>query len=130
DIPVYLLIDRDNKLYRIASGASDADYKWTETLMQQISCFGCEATPKNFFQGLSVHYYTLAGPWEAKGSATDFDTDDYYRTLLSARRIDRILTDHSTVMDVYDPGRTVGLVLDEWGTWWDVEPGTNPGFLF
>jgi alpha-N-arabinofuranosidase len=77
-----------------------------------------------------VHYYTLAGPWEAKGSATVFDTDDYYRTLVAARRIDRILTGHSTVMDVYDPGRTVGLVLDEWGTWWDVEPGTNPGFLF
>ncbi|MGY4980790.1 alpha-N-arabinofuranosidase [Streptomyces sp. 900105755] len=120
----------DNKLYRIASGASDADYKWTETLMQQISCFGCEATPKNFFQGISVHYYTLSGPWEAKGSATEFDAEDHYRTMLSAHRIDRILTGHSTVMDVYDPGRAVGLVLDEWGTWWDVEPGTNPGFLF
>ncbi|MFM9443651.1 alpha-N-arabinofuranosidase [Streptomyces acidiscabies] len=120
----------DNKLYRIASGASDADYKWTETLMRQISCFGCDATPRNFFQGVSVHYYTLAGPWEAKGSATAFDTDTYYRTMLAARRIDDILTGHSTVMDIYDRGRTVGLVLDEWGTWWDVEPGTNPGFLF
>ncbi|QNP75415.1 alpha-N-arabinofuranosidase [Streptomyces roseirectus] len=120
----------ENKLYRIASGASDADYKWTETLMRQISCFGCDATPRNFFQGVSVHYYTLAGPWEAKGSSTDFDTDTYYRTMLAARRIDDILTGHSTVMDIYDRGRTVGLILDEWGTWWDVEPGTNPGFLF
>jgi alpha-N-arabinofuranosidase len=33
-------------------------------------------------------------------------------------------------MDGYDPDKTVGLVLDEWGTWYDVEPGTNPGFLF
>ncbi|WP_327287586.1 alpha-N-arabinofuranosidase [Streptomyces sp. NBC_01198] len=120
----------DNTLYRIACGAADADYKWTETLMQQISCFGCEAAPRTFFQGLSVHYYTLAGPWSAKGSATEFDTEDYYRTMLSARKIDRILTGHSSVMDCYDPGRTVGLVLDEWGTWWDVEPGTDPGFLF
>ncbi|MEV0090959.1 alpha-L-arabinofuranosidase C-terminal domain-containing protein [Streptomyces sp. NPDC050738] len=120
----------DNTLYRIASGASDADYKWTETLMRQISCFGCEATPKNFFQGISVHHYTLSGPWEKKGSALDFDTDDHYRTMAAAQHMDRILTGHSTVMDVYDPRRTVGLVLDEWGTWWDVEPGTNPGFLF
>ncbi|CAM5642803.1 Intracellular exo-alpha-L-arabinofuranosidase 2 [Streptomyces alboniger] len=120
----------DNKLYRIASGASDDDYKWTETLMQQINCFGCEATPRTFFQGVSVHHYTLAGPWEAKGSAVDFDTDDHYRTMLSAQKIDRILTGHSTVMDIYDRGRKVGLVLDEWGTWWDVEPGTNPGFLY
>jgi alpha-N-arabinofuranosidase len=98
--------------------------------MEQINCFGCEATPRTFFQGISVHHYTMTGSWEAKGSATAFDTDDYYRTMLSARQIDRILTGHSTVMDIYDPGRKVGLVLDEWGTWWDVEPGTNPGFLF
>lgn len=65
-----------------------------------------------------------------EGSATVFDTDDYYRTMLSAKRVDRILTGHSSVMDCYDPGRRVGLVLDEWGTWWDAEPGTNPGFLF
>ncbi|MFF3918127.1 alpha-N-arabinofuranosidase [Streptomyces sp. NPDC001852] len=120
----------DNKLYRIASGASDDDYEWTETLMRQINCFGCEATPRTYYQALSVHHYTLAGPWDAKGSATVFGTEDHYRTMVSARRVDRILTGHSAVMDCYDPKRTVGLVLDEWGTWWDVEPGTNPGFLF
>ncbi|ARQ69541.1 alpha-N-arabinofuranosidase [Streptomyces marincola] len=119
----------DNKLYRIAAGASDDDYAWTETLMKQISCFGCEATPKNFFQGLSFHYYTIAGTWEAKGSATEFGNEDYYRTLFNAQRVDRLISGHSAVMDVYDPGRKVGLVLDEWGTWWEVEPGTNPGFL-
>lgn len=24
----------------------------------------------------------------------------------------------------------MGLIVDEWGTWYDVEPGTNPGFLY
>ena len=33
-------------------------------------------------------------------------------------------------MDKYDPDKKVGLLVDEWGTWFDVEPGTNPGFLF
>jgi alpha-N-arabinofuranosidase len=33
-------------------------------------------------------------------------------------------------MDKYDPEKKVALVVDEWGTWYDVEPGTNPGFLF
>jgi alpha-N-arabinofuranosidase len=33
-------------------------------------------------------------------------------------------------MDQYDPRKRVGLLVDEWGTWYDVEPGTNPGFLF
>jgi len=33
-------------------------------------------------------------------------------------------------MDKYDPEKKVALVVDEWGGWYDVEPGTNPGFLF
>ena len=51
-------------------------------------------------------------------------------TLARARYMDELLTRHSTVMDRYDPHRKVGLVVDEWGTWWNVEPGTNPGFLY
>ena len=37
---------------------------------------------------------------------------------------------HGSIMDEFDPERRVGLVIDEWGTWFDVEPGTNPGFLY
>ena len=33
-------------------------------------------------------------------------------------------------MDRYDPDRRVGLIVDEWGTWYDAEPGTNPAFLY
>jgi alpha-N-arabinofuranosidase len=119
-----------NKLYRIAAGAADADVTWTETLMKALSCLGCKKQPRPYYQGISFHYYTLAGPWEAKGSATSFTEEDYYRTLAAAQEMDEVISAHSRVMDCYDPGATVGLVCDEWGTWWDVEPGTNPGFLF
>ncbi|WP_020392270.1 alpha-N-arabinofuranosidase [Kribbella catacumbae] len=117
-----------NRLYRIAAGASDHDLAWTEGLMKSISKLG--GTPRDLFQAISVHYYTVPGTWEHKGSATEFGLDDYYRTMIKAQDIDRVLTGHSTVMDAYDPQRKIGLVLDEWGTWWDVEPGTNPGFLY
>jgi alpha-L-arabinofuranosidase len=120
----------DNKLYRIAAGASDNDLAWTEALMKAISCLGCGRDPKNIFQAVSLHYYTVAGTWEHKGSATDFNLDEYYRTMIKAQEIERVIRGHSAVMDAYDPDRKVGLVLDEWGTWWDVEPGTNPGFLY
>jgi alpha-N-arabinofuranosidase len=120
----------DNKLYRIAAGASDDDLNWTEALMKAISCLGCGRDPKNIFQAISFHYYTIAGTWADKGRATEFDLDDYYRTIIKAQDIERVIRGHSAVMDAYDPERKVGLVLDEWGTWWDVEPGTNPGFLF
>ncbi|GAA2759095.1 alpha-N-arabinofuranosidase [Actinopolymorpha rutila] len=119
-----------NKLYRIAAGAHDRDYAWTEALMKALNPLGCTNRPRGYYQGISLHYYTLAGPWHAKGSATDFTEDDYYRTLGAARAMDEILAGHSRVMDCYDAGAQVGLVVDEWGTWWDVEPGTNPGFLF
>ena len=120
----------DNRLYRIAAGGSDDDYAWTRTLMEAISCFGCAEEPRGVFQALSFHYYTIAGTWEDKGSALEFDTDDYYRTMARARRVEELIQRHGAVMDVHDPEKKVGLVLDEWGTWWDVEPGTNPGFLY
>ncbi|MDX3103145.1 alpha-N-arabinofuranosidase [Nonomuraea angiospora] len=120
----------DNRLYRIAAGANSDDYTWTETLMKQLGDLGCAYRPQAFYQALSLHYYTIPGTWQDKGDATVFDTDEYYRTMVKAAHIDELLTGHSNVMDCYDPGKNVGLVLDEWGTWWNVEPGTNPGFLY
>jgi alpha-N-arabinofuranosidase len=121
----------DNRLYRIAAGADTDRYEWTEVLMKALGrSYGTRATPGGPFQGISFHYYTLAGAWQDKGSATDFDTDRYYTTLAAAARIEDLLATHTAIMDAYDPDRHVGLVLDEWGTWYDVEPGTHPGFLF
>ena len=110
-----------NQLFKIASGASDYDYNWTKILMENVG---------RRMDGLSLHYYTVTGWNGSKGSATDFDTDDYYWTLGKCREIEDVLKKHITIMDVYDPNNQVALLLDEWGTWWDVEPGTNPGHLF
>nr|WP_318540305.1 alpha-N-arabinofuranosidase [Terribacillus saccharophilus] len=112
----------DNKLYKIAGGANVDDYKWTETLMQ-------EAAP--MMDGLSLHYYTIPGDfWLGKGSATDFSEDEWHLTLKRALHIEELIEKHGTIMDKYDPEKRVGLIIDEWGTWFDVEPGTNPGFLY
>ncbi|MDE6555672.1 MAG: alpha-N-arabinofuranosidase, partial [Duncaniella sp.] len=64
------------------------------------------------------------------GSATDFNETDYYWLMGKAYEMDDILSNHSRIMDKYDPKKRVGLMVDEWGTWWNVEPGTNPGFLY
>ncbi|BCJ47890.1 alpha-N-arabinofuranosidase [Actinoplanes ianthinogenes] len=121
----------DNKLYKIAAGANGADYAWTETLMKQIGHLGCQHIGSTPYHALSLHYYTITGPsWEEKGSATDFGTGEHYATMLAAARVEQVLAGHAAVMDCYDPSRSVGLVLDEWGTWFDVEPGSNPGFLY
>ncbi|UFU01717.1 alpha-N-arabinofuranosidase [Ruania suaedae] len=121
----------DNRLYRIAAGANSDDYVWTETLMKALNELGgCGRDPRGIYQAISVHYYSVVGPWHDKGSALEFTEDDYYATMAKAAFADDLLRRHSTVMDNYDPDKKVGLVLDEWGTWWNVEPGTNPGFLY
>ncbi len=111
-----------NQVYRIACGANAQDYRWTDVLM------GMAAGHMN---GLSLHYYTLAtGRWDQKGSATTFDEERWHSTLRQTLRMDELITRHSEIMDRHDAQKRVGLVVDEWGTWHDVEPGTNPGFLY
>jgi alpha-N-arabinofuranosidase len=85
---------------------------------------------KNMDQ-ISVHYYTIpSGKWENKGSATQFDEQVWADTMFQALRMDELITKHTAIMDKYDPKKRVGLAVDEWGIWHDVEPGTNPGFLY
>ncbi|MFP7170331.1 alpha-N-arabinofuranosidase [Terribacillus halophilus] len=112
----------DNQLYKIAGGANIDDYKWTDTLMKEAAAL---------MDGLSLHYYTIPGDfWLGKGSATDFTEDEWHLTLKRALFIEELIEKHGTIMDKYDPGKRVGLIIDEWGTWFDPEPGTNPGFLY
>jgi alpha-N-arabinofuranosidase len=44
--------------------------------------------------------------------------------------MEELVATHSAIMDRFDPEKRVGMVVDEWGTWHDPEPGTNPAFLY
>ncbi len=112
----------DNKLYRIAGGPSSRDYHWMRTLMEKV--------PYRIMQGVSLHYYTVPKTWGDKGSATEFNESEYFTTIQKTLFMDELVTQHSKIMDQFDPKKQVGLVVDEWGTWYNVEPGTNPGFLY
>ena len=111
----------DNKLYKIACGPSDGNVRWTEVLMENAG---------RYMDGLTMHYYTVPGNWAHKGSATDVTVEEYYTTLFKASRMDELVQLHTEAMNRYDPEGRVGLIVDEWGAWYDVEPGTNPGFLY
>ena len=112
-----------NRLYKVACGPNVDDYHWMETLMK-------DGNPGRSFQGISLHYYTVCHNWGQKGSATQFDEKDYFTTIKKTLFMDELLDKHIRIMDEYDPQNRVGLVVDEWGNWHDVEPGTNPGFLY
>ena len=109
------------KIFRIASGANSSDYHWTEVVMRDI--------PHNMLEGIALHHYAVID-WNNKGSAADFTEKQYFTTLKRALEMEELVTKHSAIMDKYDPSKKVALVVDEWGGWYNVEPGTNPGFLY
>lgn len=110
-----------NQLYKIASGASDYDYNWTKVLMKNVG---------QQMNGISLHYYTVTGWTGSKGSATQFNKVQYYWTMGKCLEIEDVIKKHINIMDEYDPNKHVGLLVDEWGTWWDEEPGTIKGHLY
>ena len=65
-----------------------------------------------------------------KDPLPDFSTQQYFATMKQALRMEELVTKHEAIMDKYDPEKKIALVVDEWGGWYDVEPGTNPAFLF
>jgi alpha-L-arabinofuranosidase len=106
-----------NRLKKIAVGPSDDNYDWTNVVMRQMG---------NSIWGLSLHYYT----WCNDIHATDVTEQNWYSTMQKTLRMEELIDRHSAIMDLYDPGKSVGLVVDEWGAWYAVEQGTNPAFLF
>lgn len=113
-----------NKLYKVACGS---DEKWNEQLLTNLKS---DIAP-DLAKAITLHYYTIIGEtFEHKGSATNFTEDEYYWCLRNTQCVDDIIDRHSKIMDIQDPDKKIGLIVDEWGCWFDVEPGTNPSFLY
>jgi len=121
--------DGNKKIRKIACGANSDDYEWTQEVMK--ACFRRISPQQHgMMDGLSLHYYTVPETWDHKGSATEFAEKDWYKTMKKTMYMEELIRRHSAIMDQYDPDKKVGMIVDEWGTWYDVEPGTNPGFLY
>jgi alpha-L-arabinofuranosidase len=113
--------DKDDRIFRVASGANSSDYNWTEVMMRDI--------PHDMLEGVALHYYAVID-WNKKSSATEFTEQEYFTTMKRAWYMEELVSRHSTIMDKYDPKKKIALLVDEWGGWYDVEPGTNGAFLF
>ena len=121
-----------NRLFRIASGANAGDTHWTDVAMKKI---------RGNMDGISVHFYAVRDwgtendpitgiPMGKKGSALQFNDQQYYEIVSKSLEIEDIIKRHCDVMDKYDPRKRAAIMFDEWGTWFNVEPGTNPGWLY
>ena len=122
-------IDNPGMIRKIACGANVDDTEWTQGVLKTLFRH-CEPRFHGNTEGLSLHYYVHPEGWEIKGSATEFDEKVWYKTLAKARYMEDLISMHGTIMDQYDPEKKIGMIVDEWGTWFTVEPGTNPGFLY
>ncbi len=121
--------DEKNPIKKVCCGSNDNDLRWTEDVLR--TCFD-HAQPQfhGFMDLLSLHYYVFPEGWDIKGSATDYTDEQWYKTLNKAYLMNDLVEHHGTIMDKYDPEKKIGMSVDEWGTWFTVEPGTNPGFLY
>jgi len=111
----------NNGALRVASGDGTGNDHLIDVLMERSI---------GQMDALTLHYYTIPGDWTKKGSATGFDAAAWAHTLKLARGIEPRIEAIEALMDKRDPQRRIGLFVDEWGTWYDTEPGANPGFLY
>ncbi len=118
----------DKHIFKVCCGPNIDDYDWTEGVMK--TTFRCEEGQHGFMDGLSLHYYTHPEGWIKKGSALDFDDKVWYKTMSKTLYMEELIKHHTAIMDHYDKKHEVALIIDEWGTWYTCEPGTNPGFLY
>ena len=111
----------ETKIVRIASGASEDDYHWTETLMKNV--------PHHLMEAVALHDYAVFN-WEDKGPSLNFDEEVYYKSMEQALKMEEYVTKHVAIMDKYDPDGKVDLFVDEWGGWYDAEPEVKKGVLY
>jgi alpha-L-arabinofuranosidase len=106
----------------VASGGNDNDTTWTTALVSKVN---------RDMGAVSFHYYTIPGDkWQSKGPTTGFGEDQWISTLAHTLRMEDYIAQNSAIMDKYDPARKIAFAVDEWGTWYDPEPGREPGFLY
>ncbi len=114
--------DPDHPIFRIACGPNRDDYRWTEVLMERAAAH---------MDGLSLHYYCLpTDDWNDQGNATGFGAADWFGMFQRGTHMEELIVQHRAIMDRFDPDQRVALIVDEWGAWYNVEPGTHPRFLY
>jgi alpha-N-arabinofuranosidase len=115
-----------NNVYKIAGGPSYSSIElpdflshdvagWIDTLMRDA---------RYNMNGLSIHYYVMPGDsWENKGSALNFDDQEWFTTMRKVLDINTCIENALSIMDRHDPDHSVDLLVDEWGTFYACECG-------
>ncbi len=120
-----------NEIVKVACGPGSENYHWMRVVME---CLGrLMEHDRRRMDAISLHHYVRgSGTWglNEKGSATKFNEAEWFALMKNTLTIYPLLKGNIEIMDRVDPRGRIGLYVDEWGTWWDAEPGTNSSFLY
>jgi len=103
-------------LVRVASGDGQGDDRLVDVLMERA---GWQ------MEAFTLHYYTMPMEGQKKLPALGFDTVAWAKTLKNALGIEDRIVAVSRIMDKHDAAKRVALYVDEWGTWFEGEPGKS-----
>jgi alpha-L-arabinofuranosidase len=115
------------QMLKIAVGPGGGEPRWTEWTEAIMNAYQ-QHTWSWDINGLSMHSYTV-GKWPPAFASANFGETEYSQFLKLTLAMDDLISQHSAIMNKYDPGKKVALVVDEWGAWYAPLPGSNPGFL-
>jgi len=108
-----------SQIIKVACGPGGNNTRWMDVVLSQAG---------TRIEGIGVHYYVPGG--KNRGTATDFTESGWFNLMDKTIQIQVLLRDQIGIMEKYDPKKRIEMYVDEWGTWWDKEPGSKPGFLY
>ncbi len=104
DFSVYIKEFGGTAPFRVACGPSGDDVQWSRGVLDGLR--------GDLPDGFSMHYYS-GGP----DFATKYTNDHMNEQLSSYAKVEASLVHQRAVLDGYEKGSKVGLLLDEWGVW-------------
>jgi alpha-L-arabinofuranosidase len=118
----YVKAPRGKRPVIVASGGNDEETSWVDVLTKNV---------QRDLDAISHHYYTIpTGVWQKKGNSIGFPESEWISTLAKTILIDPYIAQNVKILDERDPKGRTAFYVDEWGTWYDPEPGREPGFLW
>jgi alpha-L-arabinofuranosidase len=108
-------------LQLIACGPNGNDLDWTRRFFEKL---------RKDYGSAPIHLYAAHYYCGTAGTATEYTEAQWYELLWKAIQMEPLVVQQRATMDVFDPERKIGLIVDEWGTWHPPTPGMNPAFLW
>ncbi|MGD0696160.1 MAG: alpha-L-arabinofuranosidase C-terminal domain-containing protein [Terriglobia bacterium] len=106
---VYLREFGGTKPFLVASGPNGNDERWSRPFMEGLRWERPD--------GISMHYYSGGG-----NRATQFTVEEMKKQLSSFALVEKAVIQQRALLDGFQRGSEVGLIVDEWGVWDEMVP--------